>query len=149
MAFIRKRHSSTKDGEKRYSYQLIETYRENGNNKQRVLANLGPYASIEEALPVYERWLNLRKDKLAEREKHLARGERAMLKHEFVTITAHRYRIKPTGWVNPDSWNTDWNEYRKTFILNLRADVEVGRRYVEKDEMRVQTLRRALNQSAA
>ena len=149
MAFIRKRYSSTKDGEKRYSYQLIETYSENGDIKQRVLANLGPYATIEEALPVYERWLALRKDKFAEREKHLARGERALLKSEFGHTTAYLYRIRPTGWVNPDSWNTDWNDVHKTHILDLRDDVELGRRYMEKDEMRVQALRRELNQSAA
>ena len=40
MAFIRKRGNS---------HQLIETYREDGKVKQRVLANLGPFDNIEEA----------------------------------------------------------------------------------------------------
>ena len=49
MAFIRKRLSSRgRDGE-RYSYQLIETYRDGGKVKQRVLINLGRSATLEQA----------------------------------------------------------------------------------------------------
>ncbi len=45
MAFIR--HRRTACGS---SHQVVETYREGGKVKQRVLANLGPYPTIEEAL---------------------------------------------------------------------------------------------------
>ena len=45
MAFIRCRQSS-----RAKSYQFVETYREDGKVKQRVLANLGPYPTVELAL---------------------------------------------------------------------------------------------------
>ena len=45
MAFIRCRQSSREK-----SHQLVETYREVGKVKQRVLANLGPYPTVELAL---------------------------------------------------------------------------------------------------
>jgi hypothetical protein len=48
MAFIRKRISPSR--RKTPSYQIIETYREDGKVKQRVLANLGPNPTPEEAL---------------------------------------------------------------------------------------------------
>jgi hypothetical protein len=41
MAFIRRRGNS---------HQLIETYREDGKVKQRILANLGPHATLEDAI---------------------------------------------------------------------------------------------------
>src|SRR5262245_51267939 len=43
--FIRKRRSNRAD-----SYQIIESYRENRHVRQRALANLGPYPTVEEAL---------------------------------------------------------------------------------------------------
>ena len=45
MAFIRCRQSS-----RAKSYQVVETYREDRKVKQRVLANLGPYPTVELAL---------------------------------------------------------------------------------------------------
>ena len=51
MAFIRRRLSSLNfrgKGE-RYSHQLVETYRDGGKVKQRVLLNLGSSASVAEA----------------------------------------------------------------------------------------------------
>jgi hypothetical protein len=48
MAFIRKRISQTK--RRTPSYQLIETYREGGKVKQRIIENLGPYPTIAEAI---------------------------------------------------------------------------------------------------
>jgi hypothetical protein len=49
--FIRKRFSSnTRFWGERYSYQIIETYRDAGKVKQRVLANLGASPTIAEAL---------------------------------------------------------------------------------------------------
>ena len=47
MTFIRKRISPT--GRRTPSYQVIETYREGGKVKQRVLANLGWFPTVEEA----------------------------------------------------------------------------------------------------
>ena len=49
MAFIRKRQSSRKKFYTWYSYQLIETYREGGKVKQRVLYNIGRARSAGEA----------------------------------------------------------------------------------------------------
>ena len=48
MAFIRKRISPT--SRRTPSYQLVESYRENGKVRQRVLANLGPWPTLDEAL---------------------------------------------------------------------------------------------------
>jgi hypothetical protein len=50
MPFIRKRFSSNRRYGETYSYQVIETYRVAGQVKQRVLANLGRFATIVEAL---------------------------------------------------------------------------------------------------
>lgn len=51
MAFIRRRLSSNhRFYGKIYSHQLVETYREGGKVKQRVLANLGGAETIAEAL---------------------------------------------------------------------------------------------------
>jgi hypothetical protein len=51
MAFIRKRLSSMhRLYGTIYSYQLIETYRDGGRVKQRVLANLGGAETVTEAL---------------------------------------------------------------------------------------------------
>ena len=46
MPFIRKRFSSNRRYGETYSYQVIETYRVAGQVKQRVLANLGRFATI-------------------------------------------------------------------------------------------------------
>jgi hypothetical protein len=48
--FIRKRLTSTKRNGEGYSYQLIETYREGGKIKQRVLYNLARCPTIEAAI---------------------------------------------------------------------------------------------------
>ncbi len=54
MAFIRKRISPT--GRRTPSYQVIETYREGGKVNQRVLANLGRFSTVEEALEDTQIW---------------------------------------------------------------------------------------------
>lgn len=56
MAFIRKRISPSQ--KKTPSYQVIETYREGGKVKQRVLANLGCYPTPEKALSEFRRQLH-------------------------------------------------------------------------------------------
>ena len=66
MAFIRKRISPT--GRRTPSYQLIETYREGGKVKQRVLANLGWFSTVEKALDHC-------RNSLADAERGLARRE--------------------------------------------------------------------------
>jgi len=80
MAFIRKRLSSVHRlyGE-RYSFQVIETYREAGKVKHRVLANLHGCDSIEKAL-------QFTKEQLEDYRRILARG-----KPEF-------------GWSETRSW---------------------------------------------
>jgi hypothetical protein len=68
MAFIRKRHSSNHRlyGDI-YSYQLIETYRENGKVKQRVICNLHGCETVEQALEIA-------KEHLEDYRKTVARG---------------------------------------------------------------------------
>jgi hypothetical protein len=50
MAFIRRRLSGKQDDS--YSYQIIETYREGGKVRQRILYNMGPSPTIESAMEV-------------------------------------------------------------------------------------------------
>ena len=71
MAFIRKRISPT--GRRTLSYQLIETYREGGKVKQRVLANLGRCSTVEEALEDTRRHLELAARCLSEGKRYLRR----------------------------------------------------------------------------
>jgi hypothetical protein len=59
MAFIRKRLSSNDQSRGTiYSYQLIETYRDGGKVKQRVICNLGGCATVEEALQCFQQRLD-------------------------------------------------------------------------------------------
>jgi len=49
--FIRKRLSSrSKRGRPGFSHQVLESYRHDGKIKHRVICNLGPHATPEEAL---------------------------------------------------------------------------------------------------
>jgi hypothetical protein len=58
VAFIRKRFSSNhRHHGKIYSCQVVETYREGGKVKQRVVFNLGCNETIAEALEWRKRWL--------------------------------------------------------------------------------------------
>ena len=66
MAFIRERSSPT--SRRTPSYQVIETYRESGKVKQRVLANLGRFPTVGKALDHC-------RESLASAERGLARQE--------------------------------------------------------------------------
>jgi hypothetical protein len=63
MAFIRERLSSKQ--EESYSYQIIETYREGGKVKQRVLYNMGPSPTIKAALEMQHKVLANQQESLA------------------------------------------------------------------------------------
>ena len=65
--FIRKRYYNTKrkgrgDPPAGCSYQVIESYRENGKVKQRVICNLGSYSTIESALNYVEKMIDILKE---------------------------------------------------------------------------------------
>jgi hypothetical protein len=66
MAFIRKRISPSR--RKTPSYQLIETYREDGKVKQRVLANLGRHSTPERAMKEYGTQLDEIRQQIGELE---------------------------------------------------------------------------------
>jgi hypothetical protein len=53
MAFIRRRQSSWKQHYTWYSFQLIETYRDGGKVRQRVLWNIGTAQSAADAIRRY------------------------------------------------------------------------------------------------
>ncbi|MGA7240325.1 MAG: hypothetical protein WBY44_31865 [Bryobacteraceae bacterium] len=57
MAFIRKRLSSTRQAYTWYSFQLIESYRDCGRVRQRVLCNIGTARSAAQAAQWYEKRL--------------------------------------------------------------------------------------------
>lgn len=75
MAFIRCRIYKTKDHDRRKSYQLVETFRENGKVKQRVVANLAHCATVEEAIPVCERYVESLQKRLDTWQADLANAE--------------------------------------------------------------------------
>jgi hypothetical protein len=60
--FVRKRTYRTKKGRVGESYQVLETYRENGGVKQRVVCRLGRYPTPEQALEVVRRLLKVAED---------------------------------------------------------------------------------------
>ena len=92
MAFIRKRTSPT--GRRTPSYQLIETYREDGKVKQRVLVNLGWFPTVEEALDDCRNSLADAERGLARREQRGPRGGgRYTLSHRK-TLDWYRRRIE-------------------------------------------------------
>lgn len=95
MAFIRKRYSGKYRGRDNYSYQVIETYREGGKVKQRVLINLGPSPTIEQAL------------------------ERARKGIEFWTREA-----QGRGLPFPDSDPTHWRRSAQETVSRLHAYLE-------------------------
>ena len=65
--FIRKRISKNKRGFTE-SYQLIETYREEGKVKQRIVCNLGRDATPEAALETAHQWMSKYEEWLSRRE---------------------------------------------------------------------------------
>jgi hypothetical protein len=70
MAFIRKRISPSR--RQTPSYQVIETYREDGKVKQRVLANLGCNPTPEEALSEFRKELMVTREVVEELERKCA-----------------------------------------------------------------------------
>jgi len=70
MAFIRKRISPSL--KRTPSYQVIETYREDGKVKQRVLANLGCNPTPEKALSEFRKELEVTKGLIEELRTELA-----------------------------------------------------------------------------
>ncbi len=74
MPFIRSRISQTKRYGETKSHQLIETYRENGKVKQRVLANLGSHPTVEEALEHTRKAIEWTRGALARRKTQGPRG---------------------------------------------------------------------------
>jgi hypothetical protein len=101
MAFIRKR------GKYR---QLIETYREDGKVKQRVLANLGAGDTIEAAIPLAERWLRIAEFKVANIKEHIAIAEKVVERRyeEIAKVEASGrrwyYERKPENEGVPHWW---------------------------------------------
>ena len=65
MAFIRCRTSKTQRYGETRSHQLIETYREDGKVKQRVLANLGDRPTVDEALEHVRKFVDWTRGALA------------------------------------------------------------------------------------
>lgn len=87
MAFIRKRGGS---------HQLIETYREHGRIRQRIVANLGPWDDLEQAIEGWhnyvadlsERWW-LYQEALDEAKRTIERSDRARAEEGSRPISAH------------------------------------------------------------
>ena len=63
--FIRCRKSKGKYGWKEGSHQLVETYRDDGKVKQRVLASLGPCNNLDDAIELHARYVARMQAKLA------------------------------------------------------------------------------------
>ena len=74
MTFIRKRRTTTWKGKDYFSHQLIETYRDGGKVKQRILANFGAWSTAAEALDGWQRHLAWKELLLRESEAHLAKA---------------------------------------------------------------------------
>ena len=66
MSFIRKRGNS---------HQIIETYRDGGKVKQRIIANLGPVTTPEEAIEIWKRYIRLLQARLQHAENLLEKIE--------------------------------------------------------------------------
>ncbi len=79
MFFVRKRTYRTKKHGVRESYRVIETYREAGKIRQRVICNLGHYATPELAL---------------EREKKSVERERQDMKEGRYRFHKYRHSIE-------------------------------------------------------
>ena len=111
MAFIRKRISPT--GRRTPSYQVIETYREGGKVKQRVLANLGRFPTVEEALDHC-------RNSLADAERGLARREQRGPRGGGRYALSHRKTL---------DWYRRWIEREQEHLRRLEAVVsETSRR---------------------
>jgi hypothetical protein len=73
--FIRKRLTFTKRNGEGYSYQLIETYREGGKIKQRVLYNLARCPTIEAAIEWERCKIEIAKAEIANPHKYYCSGK--------------------------------------------------------------------------
>ena len=69
MPFVRKRNGS---------HQLIETYRDSGKVKQRIIANLGRFASTDEFLSFWGKHLPIVEKVLQLRREHLKAAQEAI-----------------------------------------------------------------------
>ena len=85
MAFVRKRGDS---------HQLIETYRDGGKVKQRVIANLGHSTTPEEALRHDRVQLQTWERILARAEQRGPRGGGRLKKSHQKTLAEHRRRVE-------------------------------------------------------
>jgi len=73
--FIRKRTYNSKRYGVTESYQVIETYRENGKVKQRVICNLGKFSTPEAALEQAESLLRDREEVYSNMKPHNPRDK--------------------------------------------------------------------------
>ena len=73
--FIRCRKGNSKYSWAEGSHQLIEAYREGGKVKQRVVANLGPWQTINEAIEGWARDVERLQDRLGKEEDRVAKSE--------------------------------------------------------------------------
>ncbi len=111
MAFIRERSSPT--SRRTPSYQVIETYREGGKVKQRVLANLGRFPTVGKALDHC-------RESLASSERGLARQEQRGPRGGGRYVLSHR---KALDWYGREI------EKKREHLRRLEAVVsESGRR---------------------
>ena len=67
--------------------QLVESRRENGKVRQRVIVHLGPYPSVEEVMAGYS--------ERADRARGYERNWRAWAEAERITIERIRERVRP------------------------------------------------------
>jgi hypothetical protein len=111
MAFIRRRLSGKQDG--RYSYQILESYREGAKIKQRVLYNLGPSPTIASACVVQHEALAYYRERL--------RGELEMRAKPFAERGCHIWT---------DSAVDNWIEHYRQRIERTNENIAFLERVV-------------------
>jgi hypothetical protein len=86
--YVRKKTASGRE-----YYQLVESFREGGKARQRVVAHLGKYTTVDKALADLPRRIDLRRRTLSRYPKSLQAGrERAVVSLESLLSTLQALR---------------------------------------------------------
>jgi hypothetical protein len=105
------------------SNQLIETYREDGKVKQRILANLGPLSTVEEAIAHWEKHLPIYETRMAEHKAHLEVAKEHLARRKKQRENARQLGFFP-GVRKPENESVAYR-YPRYFIpskwLSLRS----------------------------
>jgi hypothetical protein len=90
MPFIRAKHQKSRGRERTY-YYLVESYRDNGRVRQKTLAYLGKYPSVEDALALLPQDIERWKEKTLPMVRRWRDEAKAIYEEELASVVTREY----------------------------------------------------------